>query len=97
MVALRLEQLLGVDEVRVGVVTAADPVDGQTENGGIEQRLGLRRHAGSLNRGAGLGRSWLWVHGWLRRHRARRGADRSYRFIPAGTSRPRPVLHLGHA
>ena len=48
VVVLRLEQLLGVDEVRVGVVPPPDAVDGQAEDRGIEPRLGLRRHAGSL-------------------------------------------------
>jgi hypothetical protein len=46
MIVLALEQLLGQDEVGIGVVAAADAIDRQAEDRGIEAIGDLRRDAG---------------------------------------------------
>jgi hypothetical protein len=50
VLALGLQQRLGEDEVRVGVIAVADPVDREPEDGGVEAVGDLRGDAQSLLR-----------------------------------------------
>jgi hypothetical protein len=50
VLALGLQQRLGEDEVRVGVVAVADPIDREPEDRGVEAVGDLRGDAQSLLR-----------------------------------------------
>src|SRR5436305_8367749 len=55
MAVFGLEQLLGVDEVRVRVVAVADPLNRQPEDRGVEAGNYLRRHSST---GSNRGTAW---------------------------------------